>query len=78
MKVDTEVLNLHLRAGVLKGASPSLIVAHTIKHTARLAGSKLDFVFCAGDDSTDELMFGSLKAKLGETGRGRGARGARR
>jgi len=29
-------------------------------------GSKLDFVFCAGDDSTDELMFGSLKQKLGK------------
>jgi len=26
----------------------------------------LDFVLCAGDDSTDELMFASLKAKLGE------------
>jgi len=30
-------------------------------------GKPVDFVFCAGDDSTDELMFAALKDKLGET-----------
>ena len=29
-------------------------------------GGPLDFVLCAGDDSTDELMFASLNAKMGK------------
>lgn len=29
-------------------------------------GNPFDFVFSAGDDSTDELMFAALKAKLGK------------
>jgi len=30
-------------------------------------GQPLDFVLCAGDDSSDELMFASLNAKFGKT-----------
>ena len=30
-------------------------------------GTPVDFVFCAGDDSTDEFMFAMLNSKLGKT-----------
>lgn len=34
--------------------------------TQLLRGKPFDFVLCAGDDSTDELMFAALKDKLGK------------
>ena len=33
-------------------------------------GGKVDFILCAGDDSTDELMFSALHAKRGKTDAG--------
>ena len=45
---------------VNKGAMAARVI-----ETLQRDGTPVDFCLCAGDDSTDELMFGSLKAKLG-------------
>mmetsp|Transcript_44767 Transcript_44767/g.117413 ORF Transcript_44767/g.117413 Transcript_44767/m.117413 type:complete len:836 (+) Transcript_44767:25-2532(+) len=46
---------------VNKGAMAKLMI-----ETLEADGEPVDFVLCAGDDSTDELMFGALHEKLGK------------
>ena len=48
-----------------KGAMASLML-----DMLEAEGTKVDFVLCAGDDSTDELMFSALHAKRGKADAG--------
>ena len=41
-------------------------IAEKVVDLLTAQGDPLDFVLCAGDDSTDELMFASLHAKMGK------------
>jgi len=50
----------------LKEVNKGAMAARFVKQCAASKGAPLDFVFCAGDDSTDELMFASLHSTFGK------------